>query len=128
MESLENTLRRDANHVFALKAKSVFHARAELLFYDPNLAYRVAARVVELQPYASEYRLELTGWMSGEVRFTEQSDHRVPHDPRLGVDRSIDLLERVIDGAMPYSSEEAGALFLMAKALSKRGNHEESLT
>ena len=127
MEELAATLKRNADHVFALKAKSIIHARAELLYYDPNLAYELAARVVKLQPSASEYLLNLSEWLSGEVRFTEHSDHRVPHDPQLGLDRSLDLLERVVDGAMPYSAEEGAAMALMAKSLARRGNHRDSL-
>ena len=127
MEELAATLKRNADHVYALKAKSIIHARAELLYYDPNLAYELAARVVKLQPSASEYLLNLSEWLSGEVRFTEHSDHRVPHDPQLGLDRSLDLLERVVDGAMPYSAEEGAAMALMAKSLARRGNHRDSL-
>ena len=127
MEELDSTLKRNPDHVYALRAKSIIHARAELLYYDPNLAYQLAARVVQLQPYANEYLLNLAEWMSGEVRFTHESGHRVPHDPQVGLDRSYDLLERVIDGSVPYSPEEAAALFLMAKTLSRRGNHRESI-
>jgi len=127
MEELAATLQRDPNHIYALKAKSVIHARAELLYYDPNLAYQLASRVVKLQPSASEYLLNLSEWLSGEVRFTEHSEHRVPHDPQLGLDRSLDLLEKVVDGVMPYSAEEGAGLLLMAKTLARRGNHRESL-
>jgi tetratricopeptide (TPR) repeat protein len=127
MEQLSSALKRNPEHIYALKAKSVIHARAELLYYDPNLAYELASRVVKLQPYANEFLLNISEWMTGEVRFTEQSDHRVPHDPQLGLDRSLDLIERVIDGSMPFSNEEAAALFLMAKTMSRRGNHRESI-
>lgn len=127
MEELASALKRNPNHIYALRAKSVIHARAELLYYDPNLAYELAARVVKLQPYANEFLLNLAEWLSGEVRFTRESGHRVPHDPQLGLDRSLDLLEQVVDGAVPYSPEEAAALFLMAKTLSRRGNHRESI-
>lgn len=127
LEALAATLNRNPDHVYALRAKSVIHARAELLHYDPNLAYDLAARVVKLQPFANEFLLTLTEWMTGEVRFTEDSQHRVPHDPQLGLDRSYDLLLRVIDGAMPFSNEEGAALFLMGKTLSRRGNFKESV-
>lgn len=127
LEALDATLKRNPDHIYALRSKSVIHARAELLHYDPNLSYELASRVVKLQPYANEFILNLTEWMTGEVRFTEHNDHRVPHDPQLGLDRSFDLLERVIGGAMPYSPEEGMALFLMAKTLSRRGNYKESV-
>ncbi|MBI1898755.1 MAG: VCBS repeat-containing protein, partial [Acidobacteria bacterium] len=127
MEALANTLKGDPDHVYALQAKSVIHARAELLYYDPNLAYDLATRVARLQPYANEYLLGLAEWMSGEVRFTGESGHRVPHDPLLGLDRAAGILERVIDGAVPYSNEESAALFLMAKTLAKRGRFADSL-
>jgi hypothetical protein len=107
MEALENVLRRNADHIPALKSKAVIHARAELLYYDPNLAYDLGTRITKLQPSANEYLLSLTDWLSGEVRFTTESGHRVPHDPLTGLDRSIELLDRVIDSAMPYSNEEA---------------------
>jgi tetratricopeptide (TPR) repeat protein len=128
MEALENTLGRSPDHVGALKAKSVIHARSELLYYDPNLAYELASRVARLEPHAHEYLLGLSEWLSGEVRFTSQDEHRVPHDPLVGLDRSLDLLDRVIDESMPYSAEESAALFSMAKSLSRRGNFEESLS
>ncbi len=127
MEALDDTLRRNPEHVNALKAKSVIHARSELLYYDPNLAYELASRVTRLQPHAHEYLVGLSEWLSGEVRFTAESGHRVPHDPLLGLDRSVDILDRVIDGSMPYSPEESAALFLMAKSLSRRGNFAESI-
>ncbi|MGH9672287.1 MAG: FG-GAP-like repeat-containing protein [Bryobacteraceae bacterium] len=127
MESLDNTLRRDRNHIFAMRAKAVIHARAELLYYDPNLAYDLGARIARWQPSASEYLLNLAEWLSGEVRFTSESEHRVPHDPLTGIDRAIVLLDRVIDGAMPYSAEEALALFTMGKTLAKRGRFNESI-
>src|SRR5689334_24507253 len=65
--------------------------------------------------------------MSGEVRFTHESGHRVPHDPLIGLDRSIDLLEQVIDSALPYSNEETAAYFLMGNTLSRRGNFPEAI-
>ncbi|MGH9721656.1 MAG: FG-GAP-like repeat-containing protein [Bryobacteraceae bacterium] len=122
MEALGSTLRRNPDHINALKTKSVIHARAELLYYDPNLAYEMAARVAKLEPHAHEYLVGLSEWLGGEVRFTAESEHRVPHDPQLGLDRAIDLLEEVVDGAMPFSAQEAAALFQMGKALSRRGN------
>jgi tetratricopeptide (TPR) repeat protein len=127
MEYLASAIKRDPDYIPALKAKSVLHARAELLFYDPNLAYDLASRVAKLQPNANEFLLTLTEWMSGEVRFTQESGHRVPHDPLLGLDRSITLLQGVVDGAMPYSNEEAAALFLMGKTLARRGLFSKSL-
>ena len=127
MEALAAAIKANPDHVYALRAKSVIHARAELLYYDPNLAYELAARVVKLQPFANEYLLNLSEWMSGEVRFTEHSDHRVPHDPQIGLDRSIQLLEQVVSGAVPFSPEEGASLFLMAKSLARRGNYNESI-
>ena len=127
MEAIENTLRRNPDHINALKSKAVIHARAELLYYDPNRAYELGSRVAKLQPHASEYLLNLSEWMSGEVRFTAESGHRVPHDPLLGLDRTIELLDRLIDEAMPFSNEESATLFLMAKTLAKRGNFRESV-
>ena len=127
MEALDTALRRDPNHIPSLKAKAVIHARAELLYYDPNLAYELAARVAKLEPNAYGFLLNLSDWMSGEVRFSQDTGHRVPHDPLLGLDRSIDLLEQVIDGSMPYSNEELTALATMAKTLVRRGNFRESL-
>jgi tetratricopeptide (TPR) repeat protein len=122
MEALANTLERNAGHIPALKSKAVLHARAELLYYDPNLAYKLAARVAELQPSANEYLLSLTDWLSGEVRFTEETGHRVPHDPLLGLDRSITLLDRVIDSSVPYSNEEALGFYQLGRTLSRRGD------
>ncbi len=127
MEWLASSIKRNSDYIPALKAKSVLHARAELLFYDPDLAYELAARVTKLQPHANEFILTLTEWMSGEVRFTKETGHRVPHDPLLGLDRSIVLLEQVVDGAMPFSNEEAAALFLMGKTLARRGQFSRSL-
>jgi len=127
MEALAQTLRLNPNHINALKSKSVIHARAELLHYDPDQAYDLAARVARLQPYANEFLVNVSEWMSGEVRFTQESGHRVPHDPLLGLDRAISLLDRVIDGAMPYSNEESAAYFQMAKTLSRRGDFTRSL-
>ena len=127
MESLTAAISRDANHIPSLRAKAILHARAELLYYDPNLAYELAARVARLEPNSNAYLLNLTDWMSGEVRFTHESDHRVPHDPLLGLDRSIPLLERVIDSAMPYSAEESAGFFAMGKTLSRRGDFAKAI-
>ena len=128
MEALSATLKKNPDHVPALRAKAIIHARAELLYYDPNLAYAMASRVAKLEPNANAYILSLTEWMSGEVRFNQESEHRVPHDPLLGLDRSIELLAHVIDNAMPFSNEETGAYFAMGKALSRRGNFTDSIT
>src|SRR2546429_8171077 len=84
------------------RAKAIIHARAELLYYDPNLAYQMASRAARLEPNNNGFLINLSEWMSGEVRFSEESGHRVPHDPLLGLDRSIELLDQVIDNAMPY--------------------------
>jgi tetratricopeptide (TPR) repeat protein len=127
METLESVLRKDLEHIPALKAKAVIHARAELLYYNPNLAYSLAARVAKLQPSANEYLLTLTDWLSGEVRFTVESGHRVPHDPLLGLDRSIELLDSVLDSTVPYGNEESLALYQMGRTLSKRGHFKESV-
>jgi tetratricopeptide (TPR) repeat protein len=127
LEALDNVLRRDGNHIPALKAKAVIHARAELLRYDPNLAYELAARVAKLQPSASEYLIGLTDWLSGEVRFTTDTEHRVPHDPLTGIDRSIEILHRVLDITVPFSSEETAGLYQMGKTLAKRRNFAESI-
>ncbi len=127
MEALENALRRNGDHIPALKAKAIIHARAELLYYNPNLAFQMAARVARLEPSANEYLLNLTGWLSGEVRFTTGSEHRVPHDPLTGLDRSIELLDRVVDSAMPFSIEEAAGFYQMARTLAKRGSFRESI-
>ena len=128
MEALAATLKLNADHIPAMRAKAVIHARAELLFYDPNEAYRLARRVADLEPHAHEYMLGLTDWLSGEVRFTHEGGHRVPHDPLLGLDRSLDLLERMIDNTVPYSPEETTAMFQMGKAHSRRGNFPEATT
>lgn len=127
MEALANTLKRHPDHIPALKAKAVIHARAELLFYDPNLAWQMASRIAKLQPSASEYLLGLTDWLSGEVRFTTESGHRVPHDPITGLNRSIQILETVLDASMPYSNEEANALLQMGKTLAKRRDYNEAI-
>jgi tetratricopeptide (TPR) repeat protein len=127
MESLSAALKRNKDHIPSLRAKAVVHARAEFLYYDPNLAYELAARVAQLEPNANAYLLTLSEWLSGEVRFTHESGHRVPHDPLIGLDRSVDLMERVIDNAMPFSNEETAALFVMAKTLSRRGNFKEAV-
>jgi tetratricopeptide (TPR) repeat protein len=128
MENLAATLQRDPNHIPALRAKAVIHARAELLYYDPNLSYELANRVAKLEPHANAFLLNLSEWMSGEVRFTQESGHRVPHDPLVGLDRSIDMLDQVIDGALPYSNEESAALFLMGNAMARRGNFAEAIS
>src|SRR5690242_17428265 len=127
MENLGAALKADPNHIPALRAKAVIHARAELLYYDPNLSYELAARVAKLEPHANAFLLNLSEWMSGEVRFTQESGHRVPHDPLLGLDRSIDLLEQVLDNALPYSNEETAAYFLMGNTLSRRGNFQDAI-
>lgn len=127
LEALTATLHRNPDHIPSLRAKAVIHARAELLHYDPNLAYQLASRVARLEPHADAYLLNLTEWMSGEVRFTEESGHRVPHDPLLGLDRSIDLLDQVLNNAMPFSNEETAAYFGMGKALARRGNYKDSI-
>jgi tetratricopeptide (TPR) repeat protein len=127
METLNAVLKHDPDHIPALRAKAVIHARAELLYYDPNLSYELAARVAKLEPHANAFLLNLSEWMSGEVRFTHESGHRVPHDPLLGLDRSLDLLEQVIDNALPYSNEETAAYFLMGNTLSRRGNFPQAI-
>jgi tetratricopeptide (TPR) repeat protein len=127
METLDSVLKQDRNHVPALRAKAVIHARAELLYYDPNLSYELAARIAKLEPHANAFLLNLSEWMSGEVRFTHESGHRVPHDPLIGLDRSIDLLEQVIDNALPYSNEETAAYFLMGNTMARRGNFREAI-
>lgn len=126
MEALASTLKLHPDHIPAMRAKAVIHARAELLFYDPNEAYRLGARVAQLEPHAHEYVLGLTDWLSGEVRFTQEGGHRVPHDPLLGLDRSIELLERIVDEAVPYSPAESAALFQMGKTLARRGRFEDA--
>ena len=105
----------------------MIHARAELLYYDPNLAYELGARVAKLEPHANAYLLNLSEWMSGEVRFTHETGHRVPHDPQLGLDRSVELVESVMDNALPYSNEETAAYFLMGRVLSRQGKFKDSL-
>ncbi len=127
MEALSNTLLKNPNHIPAMRAKAVIHARAELLYYDPNLAYQLAAKIAKLEPNATGYLLGLTEWLSGEVRFNQESEHRVPHDPLLGLDRSIDLLESLLDNTMPFSAEETAAYFTMGRTLSRRGNFTESI-
>ena len=128
MENLGATLQRDPDHIPALRAKAMVHARAELLYYDPNLSYQLASRVARLEPHANGFLLNLSEWMSGEVRFSQESGHRVPHDPVIGLDRSIDMLDQVIDGSVPYSPEEIAALFLMANAMARRGNFNEAIS
>ena len=127
METLGAVLKHDPDHIPAMRAKAVIHARAELLYYDPNLSYELAARVAKLEPHANAFLLNLSEWMSGEVRFTQESGHRVPHDPLIGLDRSIDLLEQVIDNALPYSNEETAAYFLMGNTMSRRGSFREAI-
>lgn len=127
MEALANTLNRKPDHIPALKSKAVIHARAEFLFYNPNLAFELAARVAKLQPSASEYLLGLTDWLSGEVRFSAETEHRVPHDPSLGLERSIEILNHVIDSAVPYSNEEAAGFYQLAKSYAKNGQYRESI-
>ena len=36
-----------------LRTKAVLHARAELLYCDPNLAYELASRMAKLEPHSS---------------------------------------------------------------------------
>jgi hypothetical protein len=128
MEMLDGTLTQNRDHIPALRAKSVIHARAELLYYDPNLSYEMASRVAKLEPHAHGFLLNLSEWMSGEVRFTQESGHRVPHDPLIGLDRSVDVLEQVVDNSIPFSNEETAALFLMGNALARRGNFREAIS
>jgi tetratricopeptide (TPR) repeat protein len=127
METLASTLKNNPDHIPALRAKSLIHARAELLYYNPNLAYELASRVARLEPHATGYLLNLSEWMSGEVRFTHEGGHRVPHDPLLGLDRSVQLIDKVIDDSIPYSQEETAALFMMGTTLSRRGNFLEAI-
>jgi tetratricopeptide (TPR) repeat protein len=127
MEELAAALKHNPDHIPALRAKAVIHARAELLYYDPNLSYELASRVAKLEPHANAFLLNLSEWMSGEVRFTQEGGHRVPHDPLIGLDRSIDMLEQVIDATLPYSNEEAAAYFLMGNTLSRRGSFKEAI-
>jgi len=128
MEMLDGTLQHNPDHIPALRAKAVIHARAELLYYNPNLAYELAARAAKLEPHANGFLLDLSAWMSGEVRFTKEGGHRVPHDPMLGLDRSIDMLEQVLDDSMPFSTDESTALLLMGNAHSRRGNFPEAVS
>src|SRR4051794_20947721 len=127
METLAGVLKNDPNHIPALRAKAVIHARAELLYYDPNLSYELANRVAKLEPHANAFLLNLSEWMSGEVRFTTEHEHRVPHDPLTGLDRSVELLERVIDETIPYSNEESAALFILGNTLSRRGSFAQAV-
>jgi tetratricopeptide (TPR) repeat protein len=127
MESLTAALKLNPDHIPALRAKAVIHARAELLYYNPNLSYELAARVVKLEPHSNAFLLNLSEWMSGEVRFTQESGHRVPHDPLIGLDRSVELLEHVVDHAMPFSNDESAALFLMGNTMSRRGSFREAI-
>ena len=128
MENLGAALERNPDHIPALRAKAIIHARAELLYYDPNLAYQIASRAARLEPNNNGFLINLSEWMSGEVRFSEESGHRVPHDPLLGLDRSIELLDQVIDNAMPYSQDESAALYLMGSTLSRRGNFTAAIS
>ena len=128
MENLGAALERNPDHIPALRAKAIIHARAELLYYDPNLAYQMASRAARLEPNNNGFLINLSEWMSGEVRFSEESGHRVPHDPLLGLDRSIELLDQVIDNAMPYSQDESAALYLMGSTLSRRGNFTAAIS
>jgi tetratricopeptide (TPR) repeat protein len=128
MESLSAVHKSNPDHIPALRAKAVIHARAELLYYDPNLSYQLAARVAKLEPHSNAFLLNLSEWMSGEVRFTQESGHRVPHDPLTGLDRSIELLDQVIDDSLPYSNEESAALFLMGNTLSRRGAFRQAIS
>ncbi len=127
MENLASTLNRNPDHVPALRAKALIHARSELLYYDPNLSFQLASRAARIEPHNHGFLLNLSEWMSGEVRFSQESGHRVPHDPLLGLDRSIDLVDRVLDEVMPYSPEESAALFLMGNTLARRGNFKEAI-
>jgi tetratricopeptide (TPR) repeat protein len=127
MEALNSTLKRNANHIPAMRAKALIHARAELLYYDPNLSYELGAKVAKLEPHNHGFLLNLSEWLSGEVRFTQESGHRVPHDPLLGLDRSIAMLEQVIDNTIPLSNEETAALFMLGNTLSRRGNFRDAI-
>ena len=128
MEMLDGALQRNPDHIPALRAKAVIHARAELLFYNPNLAYDLAARVAKLEPHANGFLLDMSAWMSGEVRFTKEGGHRVPHDPLIGLDRSIEMLEQVLDDSMPFSADESTALLLMGNAHERRGDFPEAVS
>jgi len=128
MEALNSTLKSNANHIPAMRAKALIHARAELLYYDPNLAFELGAKVAKLEPHNHGFLLNLSEWMSGEVRFTHESGHRVPHDPLLGLDRSIEMLDQVLDNTIPLSNEETAALFVMGNTLSRRGNFRDAIT
>src|SRR5205085_4454208 len=55
MENLTSALKHNPDHIPALRAKAVIHARAELLYYNPNLSYELAARVVKLEPHANGF-------------------------------------------------------------------------
>ena len=52
----------------------------------------------------------------------------MPDDPLIGLDRSIDLLEQVIDASIPFINEETAALFLMGNTMSRRGNFREAIS
>jgi tetratricopeptide (TPR) repeat protein len=126
MEHLDSALRRDPDNIPALRAKAVIHARAEFLYYDPNLSYELGARIAKLEPHANAFLLNLSEWMSGEVRFTHEGGHHVPQDPLIGLDRSVELIGHVIDDALPFSNEETAAYFMMGNTLSRRGNFADA--
>jgi len=113
-EALASVLAKNADHIPSLRAKAVIHARAELPYYDPNLAYEMASRVAKLEPNANCYLLNLSEWMRGEARFSHESGE-------LGLDRSLALVESVMDNAIPYRNEETAAHFLMGRVLSRQG-------
>ncbi|MBI4905822.1 MAG: VCBS repeat-containing protein [Acidobacteria bacterium] len=127
MENLGVTLSRNPDHIPALRAKALIHARAELLYYDPNLSYQLAARAAKLEPHNHGFLINLSEWMSGEVRFSQESGHRVPHDPLLGLDRSYDILDRVLDEVVPHSPEETASIFLMGNTLARRGLFDKAI-
>jgi len=60
METLNAVLKLNPDHIPALRAKAVIHARAELLYYDPNLSYELAARIAKLEPHANAFLLNLS--------------------------------------------------------------------
>jgi tetratricopeptide (TPR) repeat protein len=45
----------------------------------------------------------------------------------IGLDRSIDMLEQVLDDSMPFSADESSALLLMGNAHSRRGDFAEAV-
>ena len=127
METLNEAVKRNPDHVPSLRALAVIHARPELLYYDPNLSWEMANRVAKLEPHANAFLMNLSEWLSGEIRFTKETGHRVPQDPLIGLDRSINLIEQVIDGSLPFSNDEMAALFLMGNTLARRGNFREAI-